>query len=74
MRTICAPSYANIIMPDFEEKHICSLIKNKSIMYLHRQHWCGKGSTLKVNRNNELNKSPSTKNQLTVKTISMLYW
>ena len=34
MRTICAPSYANIFMPEFEEKHIYSLIKNKSVIYL----------------------------------------
>ena len=31
---ICAPSYANIFMPEFEEKHIYSLIKNKSVIYL----------------------------------------
>ena len=34
MGTICAPSSANIFMSEFEEKHIYSLIKNKSAIYL----------------------------------------
>ena len=34
MGTICAPSYANIFMSEFEEKHIYPLIKNKSAIYL----------------------------------------
>ena len=34
MGTICAPSYANIFMSKFEEKHIYPLIKNKSVIYL----------------------------------------
>ena len=34
MGTICAPSYANIFMSVFEEKHIYPLIKNKSVIYL----------------------------------------
>ena len=34
MKTICAPSYANTFMPEFEEKHIYYLIKNKSVIYL----------------------------------------
>ena len=34
MGTICAPSYANIFMLEFEEKHIYTLIKNKSVIYL----------------------------------------
>ena len=35
MGTICAPSYANIFMSEFEEKYIYPLIKNKSVIYLH---------------------------------------
>ena len=34
MGTICAPSYANTFMSEFEEKHIYPLIKNKSVIYL----------------------------------------
>ena len=34
MGTICTPSYANIFMSEFEEKHIYPLIKNKSVIYL----------------------------------------
>ena len=34
MGTICAPSYANIFMSEFEERHIYPLIKNKSVIYL----------------------------------------
>ena len=34
MGTICAPAYANIFMAQFEKHHICSDIKNKSILYL----------------------------------------
>ena len=34
MGTICATSYANIFMSEFEEKHIYFLIKNKSVTYL----------------------------------------
>ena len=34
MGAICAPSYVNIFMPEFEEKHIYPLIKNKSVIYL----------------------------------------
>ena len=34
MGTICAPSYTNIFMSKFEEKHIYPLIKNKSVIYL----------------------------------------
>ena len=34
MRTICAPSYVNTFTPEFEEKHIYPLIKNKSVVYL----------------------------------------
>ena len=33
MGTICTPSYENIFMLEFEEKHIYSLIKNRSVMY-----------------------------------------
>ena len=29
--TICAPSYANIFMPEFEEKHIYPLIKKTNL-------------------------------------------
>ena len=34
MGTICATSYANIFMSEFEEKHIYPLIINKSVIYL----------------------------------------
>ena len=34
MGTICAPSYANTFMSEFEEKYIYPLIKNKSVIYL----------------------------------------
>ena len=34
MGTICALSYANIFMSEFEEKHIYPLIKNKFAIYL----------------------------------------
>ena len=34
MGTICAPSYVNIFISEFEEKHIYLLIKNKSVIYL----------------------------------------
>ena len=34
MGTICASSYANIFMLEFEEKYIYSLIKNKYVIYL----------------------------------------
>ena len=34
MGTTCAPSYANIFMLQFEEKHVYSLIENKSLIYL----------------------------------------
>ena len=34
MGTICAPSYANIFMSEFEEIYIYPLIKNKSVIYL----------------------------------------
>ena len=34
MGTICGPSYANIFMSEFEEKHIYPLVKNKSAIYL----------------------------------------
>ena len=34
MGTVCAPSYANIFMSEFEEKHIYPLMKNKSVIYL----------------------------------------
>ena len=34
MGTICAPSYPNIFMSEFEEKHIYLQIKNKSVIYL----------------------------------------
>ena len=34
MGTICPPSYTNIFMSEFEEKHIYPLIKNKSAIYL----------------------------------------
>ena len=34
MGTICALSYANIFMSEFEEKHIYPLIKNKFVIYL----------------------------------------
>ena len=34
MGTICAPSYVNIFMSEFEEIHIYPLIKNKPAMYL----------------------------------------
>ena len=33
METICAPSYANVFMSEFEEKYIYPLIKNKSVIY-----------------------------------------
>ena len=32
MGTICAPSYANIFMSEFEEKYIYPLITNKSVI------------------------------------------
>ena len=35
MGTICAPTYANIFLSEFEERYIYSLIKNKSSSYLH---------------------------------------
>ena len=34
MGTICAPSYANLFMAEFESKYIFPLIANKSILYL----------------------------------------
>ena len=34
MGRICAPSYANIFMLEFEEKFIYPLIINKSVIYL----------------------------------------
>ena len=34
MGTICAPPYANIFMAYFEEKFICSLIRNATTLYL----------------------------------------
>ena len=34
MCTICAPSYANIFMANFEAKHIYTYIKEKSLLYL----------------------------------------
>ena len=34
MGTICAPSYANIFISEFEERYIYPLIKNKSRNYL----------------------------------------
>ena len=34
MGTICAASYANIFMSEFEEKYIYPIIKNKSVIYL----------------------------------------
>ena len=34
MGTICAPSYANIFMSEFEEKFIYPLTKIKSVIYL----------------------------------------
>ena len=34
MGTICAPSYANIFMANFEAKHIYPYIKEKSLLYL----------------------------------------
>ena len=34
MGTICAPSYVNIFMSEFEEKYIFPLIKNISVIYL----------------------------------------
>ena len=34
MGTICASSYVNIFLSQFEKKHIYPLIKNKSAMYL----------------------------------------
>ena len=35
MGTICALSYANIFLSEFEEKHIYPLIKSNSVIYLH---------------------------------------
>ena len=35
MGTICAPAYANILMAEFEQKYVCPLIKDKSILFLH---------------------------------------
>ena len=32
--TMCALSYANIFISDFEVKHICSYIKDMSLLYL----------------------------------------
>ena len=34
MGTICAPSYANIFMSEFEKKYIYPLLKKKSVIYL----------------------------------------
>ena len=34
MGTVCAPSYANLFMAQFEEKHIHSYIKDMSLLYL----------------------------------------
>ena len=34
MGTICAPSYANIFMANFEAKHIYPYIKEISVLYL----------------------------------------
>ena len=34
MGTICAPSYVNIFVSEFEAKHNYPLIKNKSVIYL----------------------------------------
>ena len=34
METICASSYVNIFMPEFEEKYIYPLLKSKSVIYL----------------------------------------
>ena len=35
MRTISAPSYANIFMAEFENKYIYPLISNMSMLYCH---------------------------------------
>ena len=34
MGTICALSYGNIVMANFEAKHICPYIKEMSLLYL----------------------------------------
>ena len=34
MGTICAPTYANIFMAEFQQKHVYSLIKDKTILFL----------------------------------------
>ena len=35
MSTICAPAYANIFIAEFEQKYVCPLLKDKSILLLH---------------------------------------
>ena len=34
MGTICAPAYVNIFVPEFKQKYIYPLIKDKSIIFL----------------------------------------
>ena len=34
MSTLCAPSYADLFMAQFKEKHICLYIKDIALLYL----------------------------------------
>ena len=67
MGTVCAPSYANLFMAQFEEKHIYSYIKDMALLYDERYTddifiiWKGAKEQL-MTFINELNKKHKTFN------------